>query len=54
MGQTQSTDPNHGSGLRNTDRDNSGNDRLKMDQDLPHFYTDNFSRDDRTNDLLTF
>ena len=33
-----------------TDPDHFGNDRLKMDQDLPHFYTDNFSQDDPTND----
>ena len=49
----------YGSGLRiwikdyklrllwNTDRDNFGNYKLKFDQDIPHFYTDNFSR---TND----
>ena len=29
---------------------NFGHDRLKMDQDLPHLYTDDFSRDDPTND----
>ena len=38
------------SGLRNTDRHNLGHDRIKMDQDLPHFYTDSFSRDNPTND----
>ena len=53
-----STDPNYGiririmeygSGLWNTDRDNFGNDRLKMDKDLPHSYTDNFFRDEPSN-----
>ena len=48
------TDPelqilDYGSGLRNTVPDNFGNYRLKIDQALPHFYTENFSRDDRTN-----
>ena len=38
------------SGLRNKDRDNFGHDRLEMDKDLPHFYTDNFSRDAVSND----
>ena len=38
--------------LRNTDPDNFGNHRLKMDKGLPHFYTDNLSRDDRTNEWL--
>ena len=31
-------------------QDNFGHDGLKMDQDLPHPYTDNFSRDDPIND----
>ena len=41
------------SGLRNGDRDNFGHDWLKMDQDLPYFYADNFSREDPTNDTST-
>ena len=51
---SRTMDPDYASGLRIririTDRDNFGNYRLKNDQNLPHFYTDNFSRDDRTND----
>ena len=39
-------DPDYGIRIR----DNFGHDRLKLDQDLPHFFTDNFSRDDPTND----
>ena len=35
----------HGSGIRIKDRDNFGHDMLKMNQDLPPFYADNFSRD---------
>ena len=31
------------SGFWNKYRDKFGNDMFKMDQDLPHFYTDNFS-----------
>ena len=46
-------DQDHGSGLWNTDCDNCGHDRLKRDQDLPQFYTDNFSHDDPTNDAST-
>ena len=42
--------PDNGSGLRNADPDNFVHDRLKMYHDLPHFYTDNFSRDNPTND----
>ena len=34
----------YGSGLWHKDQDKFGNDRLIMDQDLPHLYTDNFSR----------
>ena len=34
----------------NLDRDYFDIDRIKIDKDLPHFYTDNFSRDDRIND----
>ena len=36
--------------LQNTDRDNLGHDRSKIDHDLPHFYIDNFSRDAASND----
>ena len=32
----------YGSGLWHKDRDDFGNDRLKMDQDLSNLYTDNF------------
>ena len=50
--------PDFGSGLRiritNRDRDNFGHDMLKMEQDLAHFDTDNFSRDDPTNDASDF
>ena len=53
------TDPvlriqDYGPGFRNRDRDNFGHDMLKMEQDLAHFDTDNFSRDDQTNDASDF
>ena len=31
--------------VRTCNRDNSGHDRLKMDQELSYFYTDNLLRD---------
>ena len=33
-------------------QDNFGHDTLKMEQDLPHFYADNFSRDLRILDEM--
>ena len=52
--QIRIAEPDYGTGLWNTDRNNFGHDRLNMDQDLPHFYIDNFSRDNPTNDALTW
>ena len=46
------TGPDYRSGLRNTEQDNFSHDRLKMDQELPHFYTNNFSHDSATIDGL--
>ena len=41
--------PDYGLWIQFTHRDNFGRDRLKMDQDLPQLYTDNFSSDALTN-----